>query len=178
MVEAGGTENALAVLRRRRPEGHRGRHRRGPRGREDLDPRVDRAAARARASRPARKRRSSSSLFVDYGEDVYERVVAVGAERLRGGERHHDQGRAQRRPRRGDRRDRRRARRRVPRARARDPRGGPLPTRRRSSASASSKRASASTDAARPTSGRSRPRSASSRPRTARRCSSAATPRC
>ena len=38
----------LAVLRERRPEGDRGRHRRGPRGLEEVDPRVDRAAARAR----------------------------------------------------------------------------------------------------------------------------------
>ena len=53
-----------------------------------------------------------------------------------------------------------------------------VPTRRRSSASGSSRRASASTGAARPTSGRFRPRSGCSRLRTARRCSSAATPRC
>ena len=65
-------------------------------------------------------------LFVDYGEDVYERVVAVGADAHRDGERHHDEGRAQRRARRGHRRDRRRARRGVRRARARDQRRRPL----------------------------------------------------
>ena len=48
----------LELLRGRRPQGHRGGHRRGPRGVQDLDPRVDRPAARARRPRPACTRRS------------------------------------------------------------------------------------------------------------------------
>jgi polyribonucleotide nucleotidyltransferase len=102
-------------------------------------------------------------LFVDYGEDVYERVVAVGADRLHRANAITTKSRSSPPS--------------SPSASARSARQfAPIP--RRSSASASSKRASASTGAARATSGRCRPRSACSRLRTARRCSSVATPRC
>ena len=60
----------LALLRGRRPEGHRGGHRRGPRGRQDVDQGVDRAPARARRRRPACASRSRTRRCVDYGDDV------------------------------------------------------------------------------------------------------------
>ena len=48
MVEAGGTEKAWQLLRGRRAEGHRGGHRRRPRGVQGVDQGVDRPAAPAR----------------------------------------------------------------------------------------------------------------------------------
>ena len=74
MVEAGGTEALLGALRGRRAEGHRGDDRRGPRGVEAVDRRVDRPPARAARSRSrrrtARSSRSSTTPAIDYTPDV------------------------------------------------------------------------------------------------------------
>ncbi len=180
MVEAGGTERLLEVLRRRRSEGHR----RGPGGRASRRPRPGSAS-----------RSSCSASSVGQGGQVsrpfaYELFTRLRRRRLRAGCRRsvttrrqgqhdHRQGRAQRRNRRGDDADHRRA---LPRnsttVRTRDQGGGPFPDQddrpqadRRRGHPHRRPRACRHPAAH-------RPKSACSRPRTARASSSGARPRC
>ena len=172
MVEAGGTEAHVGALRGRRPEGHRGGHRRGPRRVEAVDPASIDLQHELRAeydagARPDRRRSRT-------------RPASTTRRRVR-------RGRRARRRRRPPRRWRSPTRPSATTASTRSTtaccsRSSAPPTsrgtfagrgagrssarsarcRRRSCAAASSTRASASTAAAPPTSGRCRPRSASS----------------
>ena len=173
----------VGVLRRRRPQGHRGgagrRASRRPSTwiRESIN--LQRAA-RARPSPPSAGPIETIpySTFTDYGDDVFARVEAVGTEPHRQGQPDHDaRPSATRRSTRPTAAiQRRRSPTSSPTARARSRRPSARSP-RSSCASASSRRACASTAAASPTSARSRPRSTSSRRPTARRSSSAARPR-
>ena len=60
----------LELLRGRRAQGHRGGHRRRPRGVQDLDPGVDRPAAPAGRRGRRRTTRIAYVPQVDYGDDV------------------------------------------------------------------------------------------------------------
>ena len=112
----GRDREGVELLRGRRAPGHRRGHRRRPRGGQELDPRVDRAAAPAgRQGRRARphplrapgrlRRRRLANGSHEVGADRVAHVTTIT-----------DEGRAQRGHRRGHRRHRRRARRRPSRA--------------------------------------------------------------
>ena len=112
----------MAVLRGGRAQGHRGGAGRRPRGRQDLDPRVDRPPApaggrlrgRPGPDRAHRVHRPSPTTATTCGSG-WRRSAPTRWPKANA---HHRQGRAQRRPRRGHRHHRGDARRRVPRPRA------------------------------------------------------------
>ena len=181
MVEAGGTEGSFEQFADGAPKVTEEVLARGPRVREDLDPRVDQPPARPR--RRLRDRSAArSSLRASMPRPTTattstQRVEAVGTEPLANGERRRRQGRPRRGRRRGDQGDHRAALRRVPRAhrraQARRPlaheEGGPPAHRGGRRAHRRPRRPTRSA--------RSPPRSTCSPASTAPRCSSAARPR-
>ena len=162
MVEAGGTEKSFQLLRRRRPQGRRGRAGRGPRRVQEVDPRSHRhpASADRRRSGPVRR-------WLRAAGRLHRRHLGRGRRR-RHRSHHRDaedrrQVRAPRRRGRGAPSDHRRVAAASSPTASRPPRSTSRPpsarSPRRSCARASSKRASASTVAACAICVRSRPRS-------------------
>ncbi len=76
MVEGNGTEKAWSLLRGRRPQGHRGGHRRRPREVQGLDRRVDRAPAPSWSPRPGVRPALKWESQLDYDDDVLAAVDA------------------------------------------------------------------------------------------------------